>query len=114
MVLLTRCEVTINRDEPLFASEGGGEATANVYRFSSKELMTRSGFYCYGFRFYVSLRQECATGLGVRASVVSGVVATPYRSGRGGGMTLGHETNPPVPDVPPLPHQGPSGSHLNN
>jgi RHS repeat-associated protein len=33
-------------------SSSGTLATANSYRFSSKELMGPSGFYYYGFRFY--------------------------------------------------------------
>src|SRR2546429_9937025 len=27
-------------------------ASANVYRFSSKEIHVTSGLYCYGYRFY--------------------------------------------------------------
>jgi len=33
-------------------SSSGSLASANVYRFSSKEYMTRSGIYYYGYRFY--------------------------------------------------------------
>jgi RHS repeat-associated protein len=33
-------------------TSSGTLASANVYQFSSKELMTKSGFYYYGFRFY--------------------------------------------------------------
>jgi RHS repeat-associated protein len=33
-------------------SSSGGLATANVYRFSSKEVHLRSGMYYYGYRFY--------------------------------------------------------------
>lgn len=33
-------------------TSSGTLAAANVYQFSSKELMTKSGFYYYGFRFY--------------------------------------------------------------
>ena len=33
-------------------SATGPLATANVYRFSSKELHASTGFYYYGFRFY--------------------------------------------------------------
>jgi RHS repeat-associated protein len=33
-------------------SSSGTLASANVYRFSSKEIHPNSGFYCYGFRFY--------------------------------------------------------------
>jgi RHS repeat-associated protein len=33
-------------------AQSGGLATANVYRFSSKEIHAKSGMYYYGFRFY--------------------------------------------------------------
>jgi RHS repeat-associated protein len=33
-------------------SSSGAQATANVYRFSSKELLANSGLYYYGYRFY--------------------------------------------------------------
>lgn len=39
-------------------SSSGTLATANVYRFSSKELMAQCGFYYYGFRFYDPLTQR--------------------------------------------------------
>ena len=33
-------------------AQSGNLATANVYRFSSKEIHSQSGMYYYGFRFY--------------------------------------------------------------
>ena len=39
-------------------SSSGTLATDNAYQFSSKELMTKSGFYYYGFRFYDPLTQR--------------------------------------------------------
>ena len=33
-------------------SSSGTLASANIYRFSSKEIHPNSGFYYYGFRFY--------------------------------------------------------------
>lgn len=33
-------------------SSSGTLASANVYRFSSKEIHVNSGMYCYGFRWY--------------------------------------------------------------
>ena len=38
--------------------QSGGLASANVYRFSSKEQMPNSGLYYYGFRFYDPLTQR--------------------------------------------------------
>jgi RHS repeat-associated protein len=42
----------------LTISSSGILANANTYRFSSKELMGNSGFYCYGFRFYDPITQR--------------------------------------------------------
>ncbi len=39
-------------------SSSGSLASANIYRFSSKELMTQCGFYYYGFRFYDPITQR--------------------------------------------------------
>jgi len=39
-------------------SSSGTLASANVYRFSSKELMAQSGLYYYGYRFYDPLTQR--------------------------------------------------------
>jgi RHS repeat-associated protein len=39
-------------------SSSGTLAGANVYRFSSKELMIQSGLYYYGYRFYDPLTQR--------------------------------------------------------
>ena len=39
-------------------SSSGSLAAANTYRFSSKELMTLSGFYYYGYRFYDPITQR--------------------------------------------------------
>jgi RHS repeat-associated protein len=39
-------------------SQSGSLATANVYRFSSKEYLATSGLYYYGFRFYDPLTQR--------------------------------------------------------
>ncbi|MBI1840974.1 MAG: hypothetical protein HYR88_09015 [Verrucomicrobia bacterium] len=39
-------------------SSSGALAAANTYRFSSKELMTVSGFYYYGYRFYDPVTQR--------------------------------------------------------
>ena len=33
-------------------SSSGTQASANAYRFSSKEINADSGMYCYGYRFY--------------------------------------------------------------
>jgi RHS repeat-associated protein len=39
-------------------SSSGTLASANVYRFSSKEVMTQSGLYYFGYRFYDPLTQR--------------------------------------------------------
>ena len=39
-------------------TSSGSLASANVYQFSSKEFMVKSGFYYYGFRFYDPLTQR--------------------------------------------------------
>jgi RHS repeat-associated protein len=39
-------------------SQSGSLASANVHRFSSKEYLTASGLYYYGFRFYDPLTQR--------------------------------------------------------
>lgn len=39
-------------------SSSGTLVAANVYQFSSKELMAKSGFYYYGFRFYDPVTQR--------------------------------------------------------
>ena len=39
-------------------SSSGSLAGVNAYMFSSKELMTKSGFYYYGFRFYDPVTQR--------------------------------------------------------
>jgi RHS repeat-associated protein len=39
-------------------SSSGSLATANVYRFSSKEIHANTGFYYYGFRYYDPLAQR--------------------------------------------------------
>src|SRR5947199_3230180 len=36
----------------IISSGGGPLSSANVYRFSSKEIHPNSGFYYYGYRFY--------------------------------------------------------------
>jgi RHS repeat-associated protein len=52
---------------------GGSEASANVYRFSSKEVHVNSGMYCYLYRFYDPnlqrwLNRDVIGDLGFRAA----------------------------------------------
>src|SRR3989442_4464942 len=46
--LLTTILITVTVTIPM----SGSLADANVYRFSSKEFMTNSAMYYYGYRFY--------------------------------------------------------------
>ncbi len=54
MIDSTQTRVTVYRYDPFgnTISSRGTLASANKYRFSSKELMTASSLYYYGYRFY--------------------------------------------------------------
>src|SRR5690606_1186249 len=74
----------------------GSLASANTYRFSSKEVQT-SGLYYYGFRFYDPylqrwLNQDPLGDIGSLPLMTAGI-APSVESAGGGGMTDGDFVN---------------------
>ncbi|MBI1842230.1 MAG: hypothetical protein HYR88_15450 [Verrucomicrobia bacterium] len=79
-------------------SSSGSLASANTYRFSSKDLMTVSGFYYYGYRFYDPVTQRWLN-------------RDPIQE-RGGQNLYGCVKNNPVGLVDPLGLHGAGGSYV--
>ncbi len=84
-------------------SQSGTLASANVYRFSSKELHVNSGLYYYGFRFYDPNTQRWLNRDpleewgGINLYVIS--ANAPTTDVDIDGLTI--YPNPPIPDEPP-------------
>jgi RHS repeat-associated protein len=84
-------------------SSSGAQATANVYRFSSKEILVNSGLYYYGYRLYDPTLQrwvnrdplEEFAGINVYLFVFNAPSGAVDTDGRG--ASAGDYQTPPVP-----------------
>jgi RHS repeat-associated protein len=84
-------------------SSSGGLASANVYRFSSKEIHVNSGLYYYGYRFYAPNLQRWLNrdpidengGINLYGFVLNGPIATIDPDGR--------DMFPRIPTIPSFP-----------